>query len=83
MEKQIGHITHYFGKISVAAIELGDELKIGDTIHIQGHTTDFTQTVKSMQVEHEEVETVTPGMDVAIKVEKKVRRGDTVLKVEE
>ena len=53
-EEKIGVVTHYFGKIGVAAIELTDGmLRVGDTIHVKGHTSDFTQTVDSMQMEHD------------------------------
>ncbi len=55
-EKLIGRITHYFSHLSVCAIELTDgELKVGDIIHISGKSTDFTQTVGSMQIEHQNI----------------------------
>ena len=83
MEKQIGRITHYFAKIGVAAIELSDELKVGDTIHIKGHTSDWTQGVSSMQIEHDQVEKAGPGDVVGIKVEGHAREHDVVFKVTE
>jgi len=52
-EELVGKVTHYFGKIEVGIIELSKELKVGDTIHIKGSTTDFEQKVESMQIEHE------------------------------
>ena len=52
MENAIGHVTHYYKKINVAVLIIEDELKVGDTIHILGHTTDFAQKVISMQIEH-------------------------------
>jgi hypothetical protein len=52
MEEEIGHITHYFSKIGVAVIEItSGSLKIGETIHVKGHSSDFTQTVESLQPE--------------------------------
>ena len=55
-EKRIGVVTHYFGKITVAIIELKKEgLSVGDTVHIKGHTSDFTQKVESMELEHKVV----------------------------
>jgi putative protease len=81
MEKRIGRVTHYYTRIGVAVLELDDELKVGDMIHIYGHTTDFTQRVDSMEVEHQKVESVGPGADVALKVVDRVRRGDAVYKV--
>ncbi|MDH3942805.1 MAG: hypothetical protein OEV06_01750 [Anaerolineae bacterium] len=83
MEVEIGEVTHYFGKIRVAVLELDQELKVGDQIHIIGHTTDFNQKVASMQIEHKEVPAAGPGADVAIKVKSRVRSGDAVFKVEE
>ena len=53
-EQKIGVVAHYFGKIEVAAIELTEgELRVGDTIRIKGHTSDFTQTVDSIQLERD------------------------------
>lgn len=83
MDVEIGQVTHYFNKINVAVISLTDELKIGDTIHILGHTTDFTQKVTSMQIEHKNVDTVKPGDDFAMKVIEPVREHDVVYKVAE
>ncbi len=80
-EKEVGRVTHYFSKISVAAIELTDTLAVGDTIHIQGHTTDFTQTVESIQIEHESVEQAEAGQAIGIKVKDRVREHDKVYKV--
>ncbi len=82
MEKKVGEVSHYWGKISVAGLKLTDTLSQGDTIRIKGATTDFEQTVGSMQIEHENVETATKGQEVGLKVVGKVRRGDTVYKVE-
>jgi translation elongation factor EF-Tu-like GTPase len=81
-EKKVGVVIKFFGKISVAAIRLTDDtLKVGDTIHIKGHTTDLTQTVGSMQIENETVEEATPGADIGIKVGDRVRENDVVYKV--
>jgi putative protease len=81
MEKEIGRVTHYFSHLSVAALELTDTLQLGDTIHIQGHTTDFTQVVESMQIERQPVDKAGPGDDVAIAVKEYVRDHDKVFKV--
>jgi putative protease len=81
METVIGHVTHYFNKINVAVLIIEDELKIGDTIHILGHTTDFAQKVTSMQIEHKNVNVVKPSDDFAIKVIAPVRDNDVVYKV--
>ena len=80
-EEKVGTIIKFFSKISVAAIKLDGTLNVGDTIHIQGHTTDFTQDVESMQIENENVDSAGPGADVGIKVQDRVREHDTVYKV--
>jgi putative protease len=81
MEKQIGKVTHYFNRIAVAVLELEEGLKLGDTIHIVGHTTDFTQKVESMEVDHQPMSAVGAGADVALAVDQRVRRGDVVFMV--
>lgn len=80
-EKEIGKITHYFNKISVGIIELSDILKVGDTIHIKGHSEDFTQTVDSIQIEHANVQEAKVGDSIGIKVAQKVHPQDKVFKV--
>jgi putative protease len=77
----IGKITHYFGNIGVAVIELAAPLKVGDTIRIIGGETDFNQTVGSMEVEHEKVEEAKAGESIGLKVEQKVREGYKVYKL--
>jgi putative protease len=77
----IGKVTHYFSKIGVAVIELTGTLSVGDTIHIKGATTDFTQEVTSMQVEHKEVETASAGQGIGMKVDEPCREHDIVYKV--
>jgi|TARA_B100001105_G_C22048807_1_gene297252 putative protease len=80
-EKEIGYVSKYFGQISVAAIEItAEELNIGDTIHIKGHTTDLNMEVNSIQIEHETVETAKKGDSIGIKVTEKARRKDKVYK---
>ena len=69
------------GKIDVAAIRLTGELKAGDTIHIKGHTSDFTTTVDSMQIEHESVTEAGPGAAIGVKVPEKAHEHDRVFKV--
>jgi putative protease len=81
-EKQVGVVSHYFGHIGVAAIELTDgPLEVGDTIHILGHTSDFNQPVDSIQIEHESVEAAKKGDSVGIKVVEHARVHDVVYKV--
>ena len=82
-EKEIGAVEHYFGKVSVAIIKLTDTLKVGDTVHIKGHSEDFTQTVTSMQIEHDVIREGTAGQSVGIKVDQKAHENDKVYKVTE
>lgn len=83
-EKAIGVVVRYFAKIGVAAIKITDgELKVGDRIKIKGHSTDLEETIESMQVEHENVDKATPGMDVGLKVKDRVREHDVVYVVTE
>jgi translation elongation factor EF-1alpha len=77
----IGKITHYFGQIRVGIIELSDTLRVGDTIRIKGATTDITQTVDSMQIEHDKVAEAHAGEIVGTKVDDRVRVGDDVFAV--
>jgi len=77
-EKLIGKITHYFDKISVAIIELSGVLKVGDRVHIKGHSTDFEQDISSIQIEHEDMKKAKKGDAIGVKVDEKVREGDEV-----
>ena len=77
-EKQIGRVSSYFSHVNVAAIELSAGLKVGDKIHVKGHTTDFEQEVKGMQIDKEEVEKAKKGNHIGIKVPEKVRPNDRV-----
>lgn len=81
MEDPIGRVTHYFGQIGVAAVQLTGPLAIGDRIHVKGHTTDFSQTIDSLEVEHQKVSKAGPGDGVAFKVTDKARTGDQVFRV--
>jgi putative protease len=79
-EKPIGKVSSYFSNINVAAIELTDKLKIGDTIKIKGSTTDLIQQVDSMQIDKVIVKEAKKGNSVGIKVNEKVRANDLVYK---
>lgn len=81
VEEKIGIVTHFFNHINVAAIKIThNELNIGETIHINGAHTDFTQSVESMQIDKESVETAKRGDEIGIKVRKRVREHDDVYK---
>jgi len=77
---EVGHVTHFFAKISVAVVELSATLAVGDTILIKGPTTDFEQVVGSMQIEHENIERAEAGQSIGLKTEQRVREEDIVYK---
>jgi putative protease len=80
--ERIGVVTHYFGEPSVAILQLERAtLRVGDVIHFQGHTTDFRQTVQSLEVDHAPVSEVGPKDDFGMKVAQRVREHDVVYKV--
>ena len=81
-ESLIGIVVHQWQKAGAALLALsGDGLSVGDTIRIKGHTTDFTQTVRSMQIDHEPVDSAGPGDEVAIGIDDRVRVKDSVYRV--
>ncbi len=83
-KEKIGTVFTYFSKIGVAGIRLTDGvMSVGDTISIEGHTTNFTQTVDSIQMDHGPVESSGQGEEVGIKVSSKVRNHDVVYKIVE
>jgi len=78
----VGEITHYFSKIMVCVVNVsGAALKVGDQIRIKGHTTDFVQTVKSMQIESRDVPAARKGQLIGLKIKKITRAGDLVYKL--
>ncbi len=80
-EVVIGKVSDFFARPVVAGIELAEALKLGDKIHIKGHTTDMELTVDSMQIDNENVTEAKSGDSIGIKISDRARRGDTVYKV--
>jgi selenocysteine-specific translation elongation factor len=80
-EVEIGHVSDFFAKPVVAGITLTGTLKVGDTIHIKGHTTDVELTVESMQINNVNVTEGKAGDAIGVKVPDRVRAGDRVYKV--
>jgi hypothetical protein len=81
-EERIGVVTHYFSHVSVATLRLErGTLRVGDVIHIRGHTTDFTQKVESLELDHAPVTEVGPNDDFGLKVVEHAREHDVVYKV--
>ena len=80
-EMQVGKITHYFPKIGVAVVKIiAASIKVGDEIHIKGHTTDFKEKVASMQIENDKIQIAEPGQDIGLKTVHPVRANDLVFK---
>ncbi len=82
-EKIIGKVSDFFAQPVVAGIELTAALKVGDKIHIKGHTTDLEMTVDSMQINNVDVKEAKAGDSIGVKVGERVRSGDTVYTVTE
>ncbi len=81
-EKEIGFVSNYFSKISVAAVEITDgTISVGDKLHFLGKTTNYESTVDSMQIEHKSVIEAKKGDGVGLKVAERVRKGDRVYKI--
>ncbi len=81
-EELIGRVVKFFAKPSVAAVEItAGELAVGDVIHIKGHTTDFKETVASMQIEKQPIQKAGVGDTIGIKVKERVREGDLLYKI--
>ena len=81
MEK-IGEVTHYFPHVNAAAVKLlKSGLKVGDSIYIKGHTTDFKETVKSIQLDHASIEEGKKGQEIGLLVKSRVRQGDSVYRL--
>jgi len=79
--KPIGSITHYFSRCKAGVIKLKTPLSAGDTVHIQGHTTDFKQKLSSLQIDNKDVEKAKKGSEVGFIAKKRVRSNDLVYKI--
>lgn len=76
--KSIGVVTHYYGKLGVAIVKFNQEFSRGSRLRFFGATTDFEETVNSIEYDHKSIETAKKGQEVGIKVSQKVREGDEV-----
>jgi translation initiation factor IF-2 len=79
----VGEVTHFYNHLGVAVVDLSDALKIGDQVHFFGRSTDFRQEVTSMQIEHEPISEAGKGQEVAVKVDRRVRKRDKIYKLSE
>ena len=81
-EEKIGEVMKFFSKPSVAAVKItAGELLVGDTVRFNGHTTDFEDTIQSMEIDNKQIEKATAGDYIGVKVSDRVRPGDEVFKV--
>ncbi|MDI6615486.1 MAG: EF-Tu/IF-2/RF-3 family GTPase [Syntrophaceae bacterium] len=81
-EEKIGEVMKFFSKPSVAAVKItAGELRVGDTVRFNGHTTDFEDTIQSMEIDNKQIEKATAGDYIGVKVSDRVRPGDEVFKV--
>jgi translation elongation factor EF-Tu-like GTPase len=81
-ETEVAIVTHYFSHLGVAAIRMtAGELKVGDQVHIKGHTSDFLTAVTSMQTEHHAVHEAKSGDSIGIRIEGHAREHDKIYKV--
>jgi hypothetical protein len=78
METMIGKVTHYYPRVSVAAIVLNDHLGRGDRIHIRGPHDDIHQAVTSMELDHTPIDEACSGQDIGVRVTGRVHEGDLV-----
>ena len=78
--REVGRVSHFFGKINVAIIEVTDTISVGDKIVIKGPTTDIEQTVDSMEIEHTNVKQAEAGQSIGMKVNARIREKDIVYK---
>lgn len=78
---RIGEVIHFYNKIQVGVLKLSEPVKLGDKLHFLGAHTDFLQEVRSMQIEHQPIEEAPAGSEVALKVDQRVRRGDSVFRI--
>ncbi len=82
-EELVGTVSDFFARPVVAGIEMTGTLKVGDKIHILGHTTDLEMVIESMQINNVNVTEAKSGDSVGIKVSDRVRSGDKIYKVTE
>ncbi|MCH7584853.1 MAG: translation elongation factor-like protein [Acidobacteria bacterium] len=82
-EHLVGEISHFYNDIGVAGIDVSDVIHTGDVIHITGHTSDFTQTVGSIEIDHTHVEEAAAGDSIGLKVIDRARVHDEVFVVDD
>jgi len=81
--RAIGKVIHYWTRLGVAGVELADSLRVEDSVHFRGTTTDFQQCVTSMQLDHQFINEAHAGQKIGVLVANRVRVGDTVYLLED
>ena len=79
--REVGVVSHFFSKINVAVVDLSEKLSVGDRVLIRGMTTNIEQSVDSMQIDRENIQSAEAGKSVGLKVDDRVREGDTVYRI--
>ncbi|MBI2208430.1 hypothetical protein HYU50_02950 [Candidatus Woesearchaeota archaeon] len=79
--KEVGKVAHYYTNIGVAVVKVSGALKVGDKIRVKGATSDFTQTVDSMQIEKDKIQEAKKGQSIGLKVKEHAREHDVVYKL--
>ena len=78
----MGEITHFFSKIRVVVIKMtSGQIEVGNRIHIKGKSSDFIQTIKSLQIESVDVNAVSKGQLAGLKVDRRAKEGDKVYRL--
>ena len=80
-EQRVGVVKGYFAKIGVVGIDVEKTIRVGDKLHIAGHTTDLKQDVESMEIDGQQVDVAEPGAQIGIKVDERCRDNDVVYKI--
>ena len=78
----LGRVEDFFAHINVIALTLKSPLRVGNSIHIKGHTTDLIEPVASIQIEHQSVQTANKGDAIGIKIVGVARKRDWVFRVD-
>ena len=82
-ERKVGQNSHYFNEIGVAGTEVTGKIHVGDVVHVAGHTSDFTQTVDSIEIDHEHVDEAGAGDSIGVKFVDRARVHDEVFVVDD
>ena len=77
----VGVMSHFYGHINVGIVELSDTLSVGDEISVEGASTNLTQKVESIEIEHKAVKKAGKGDSIGLKMKERVREGDKVYKL--